>query len=165
MAEKTERAQRPARKAKFIKVPNRIRSKVTGGGPISESMLKTAEQILLRHSADYVSRAEEQIEILVKTVQEAKLEEASRPVLFANIFKQSHDIRGLGSTFGYELMTEIGGSLCTFLEGIERRDDAAMEVVSAHVDALCAVLANNVKGDGGLVGREITDILAKAITK
>ena len=161
MTEKTKQANMPAGKAAFIKVPNKIRSKVSGGGAITDTMLKNAERTLQEHGANYVSRAEAQINDLVKMVRHAGEKADLRPKLFPEIFRQSHDIRGLGSTFGYELITEIGGSLCTFLEEIALHDDNAMEVVSAHVDALCAVIANDVKGDGGVVGREITGVLSK----
>ena len=165
MDEETGQAKIHAGKADFIKVPNKIRTKVSGGGPITDTMLKNAERILQKHSANNVSRAEEQITSLVKIVRDAGEKVELRQKLFPKIFRQSHDIRGLGSTFGYELITEIGGSLCTFLGGIAQHDDEAMEVVSAHVDALCAVIANDVKGDGGIVGREITEVLSKAVAK
>jgi len=160
-----DQAKKPAAKAEFVKVPHTIRSKVSGGGPLSDEMLEKAENVIEEHGVDYVARAQAQIENLVQTVRTAREKVESRPELFEEIFQKSHDIRGTGSTFGYDLVTEIGTSLCNFVEGLEQHDDDAMEVVSAHVDALRAVIANGVKGDGGTIGRDIAEGLAQAVAQ
>jgi len=165
MAEETEQARKPAAKAEIVNVPHTIRSKVSGGGPLTNEMLEKAENVIEEHGVEYVSRVQTQIESLVETVRDARENTAARPQLFADIFQKSHDIRGMGSTFGYDLVTEIGASLCNFVEGIAQHDDDAMAVVSAHVDALRAVVANGVKGDGGKIGREIADGLTKVVAK
>lgn len=160
-----DQAKKPAAKAEIVTVPHSIRSKVSGGGPLSDEMLEKAENVIEEHGADYVTRAQAQIESLIQTVRTAREKVESRPELFGKIFQKSHDIRGMGSTFGYDLVTEIGASLCNFVEGLEQHDDDAMEVVGAHVDALRAVIANGVKGDGGAIGREIAEGLAQAVAQ
>ena len=89
MDEETEQAKIHAGKADFIKVPNKIRTKVSGGGPITDTMLKNAERILQKHSANNVSRAEEQITSLVKIVRDAGEKVELRQKLFPKIFRQS----------------------------------------------------------------------------
>ena len=165
MADENERGKRPAAQAEIVNYPNTIKAKVSGGGPISKAMLERAKNVIEEHGAGYVERARAQIESLQKTVQEASGDVQSRPELFAEIFLKSHDIRGLGSTFGYDLITEIGTSLCTLVEGMEVYDDDALGVVRAHVDALRAIIAHGVKGDGGEIGREISNGLAKVVAK
>ena len=166
MAEESEtQEQRPAAKAEIIEVPNTIRKKVSGSGPISNDMLRRAETVIVEHGAEYVGRAQAQVEGLVKTAKSAQAAPHKREELFEQIFQQSHDIRGMGSTFGFDLVTAIGGSLCNFIEDIEETSDAAMEVVTAHVDALRAVIGNEVKGDGGTIGQEIYQGLVLAVAK
>jgi chemotaxis protein histidine kinase CheA len=166
MAENSETPeQRPAGKAEIIEVPNTIRKKVSGGGPISNDMLKRAESVIVEHGAEYVSRAQAQVDGLVKTAKTAQADPQKRAELFEQIFQQSHDIRGMGSTFGYDLVTAIGGSLCNFIEDIEKSGEAEMDVVLAHVEALRAIISNEVKGDGGNIGREIYQGLVQAVAK
>ena len=165
MAKKTKQAKMPAAKAEIVNVPDTIKLKVRGGGPLTEEMLEKAEKVIEKHGVQYLPRAQAQIESLMKTVRDAGKKVESRPELFGEIFRKSHDIRGTGSTFGYNLVTEIGASLCHFVENIVQHDDDAMEVVDAHVNALRAVVAKGVKGDGGKIGREIAAGLSKAVAK
>ncbi len=165
MADITEHPTRPTAKAKFVNVPHTIKSLVSGGGPISNGMLEKVKKVIEKHGVDYVARAQAQIESLAQTVRAAREKVESRPELFAEIFRKSHDIRGMGSTFEYDLVTETGTSLCNFVEDIVQYDDDAMEVVGAHVAALRAVIANGVKGDGGKIGREIADSLSNVVTR
>ena len=62
-------------------------------------------------------------------------------------------------------MTNIAASLCNFVETVHTYDDDVMEVLNAHVDALRGMIGNDVKGDGGPIGREILDGLMQAVAK
>lgn len=163
--ESEDQEERPRGQAEIVEVPNTIRQKVTGSGPITEAMLQRAESVIVEHGAEYIGRAQGQIDELVRTVQSAKASPENRGEIFDQIFQQSHDIRGMGATFGYDLVTAVGTSLCNFVEDITDPNDDAMEVVIAHADALRAVIGNDVKGDGGAVGREIAQGLALAVAK
>ena len=159
------RKRKKGGKAEFITPPHTIRTKVSGGGPLSEQMLQRAENVVLQHAEKYIDRAQEQVDSLVAIAREAEAVPGDKSEVFSRLFLQSHDIRGLGSTFGYTLVTNIAASLCNFVENLDRYDDAVMEVVNAHVDALRGMIGNNVKGDGGAIGREIIDGLAQAVNK
>ncbi|MEX2617999.1 MAG: hypothetical protein WD767_18075 [Alphaproteobacteria bacterium] len=168
MSEEPEPGQdgKPRAMAEIVDVPTTIRTKVSGSGPLTREMLSRAENVIVKHGDGYIGRAQTQLDELVRTVHIAKkADRQDRPEIFDRIFHQSHDIRGMGTTFGYNLVTAIGASLCNFLETVTECNDAAMEVVSAHADALRAVIGNDVKGDGGSVGLELVESLAKAVEK
>lgn len=77
----------------------------------------------------------------------------------------AHDLAGLGNTFGFPLVTSLCRSLCRFLT---LRGDAlagAHEVIAVHMDALRLIAAERVRGDGGQVGREVMEELARAVQK
>ncbi|MCW5752092.1 MAG: Hpt domain-containing protein [Alphaproteobacteria bacterium] len=67
------------------------------------------------------------------------------------MFAAAHDAKGQGSTFGYPLVTRIAGSLCKYLKEQKNSPD----VIAAHIDALKAVIAHRLAGDGGAVGERI----------
>ncbi len=168
MAESDEGAGRQEKKggkAEYITPPHTIRTKVSGGGPLSSQMLKRAEDVVLKHAEKYIERAQIQIDGLVEAMREAQEAEGDGKTSFEKIFLQSHDIRGLGSTFGYFLVSDIAASLCNFVETVDTADDGVMDVMNAHVDALRGMIGNNVKGDGGPIGREIIEGLAQAVAK
>ncbi len=74
---------------------------------------------------------------------------------FDRIFQVAHDMKGQGSTFGYNLLTEIAGSLCDFLRRLTDPTDADLVVVRHHVSALNVVLEQRIKGSGGELGQQI----------
>ena len=169
MAESDEGSEdRPRKKggtAEYIDPPHPIRDKVTGGGPITGQMLKKAENVVQKHAERYIGRAQQQIDVLMESVAIAKRETGDRKEIFEKVFLNAHDIRGLGSTFGYSLVTDIAASLCNFVESVDEYDDGVIEVVNAHVDALRGMVGNNIRGDGGKIGREILAGLAVAVDK
>lgn len=160
-----DREQKKGGKAEYITPPHTIRTKVSGGGPLTSQMLKKAEEVVQQHAEKYIERAQDQVEALISVVRDAEAETGDRTPIFEKIFLQAHDIRGLGSTFGYTLVTNIAASLCNFVETVEDYDDDVMEVLNAHVDALRGMIGNDVKGDGGPIGREILDGLTLAVAK
>ena len=46
-----------------------------------------------------------------------------------------------------------------------REDDAAVEIVKAHIDAMRAVIREKVAGDGGEVGRALLESLKDAVER
>jgi hypothetical protein len=163
--ENTGREKKKGGKAEYITPPHTIRTKVSGGGPLTSDMLKRAEGVVQKHADKYIDRAQEQIEGLVEAMRDAQAGIGDGKKSFEKIFLQSHDIRGLGSTFGYTLVSDIAASLCNFVETVEEADDGVMSVMNAHVDALRGMIGNKVIGDGGPIGREIIEGLAQAVEK
>jgi len=59
----------------------------------------------------------------------------------------AHNIKGMGTSFGYPLMTEAGASLCTYLRGLEDRA-ADKRIVAAHHSLMQSVLEQEITGEG-----------------
>jgi hypothetical protein len=72
----------------------------------------------------------------------------------------AHELKGLGGTFGYDLVTIVADSMCRTIndqnviadEGLQRR-------LAASAPALSAVVQFDLKGDGGAQGRELLSTL------
>lgn len=86
----------------------------------------------------------------MRTALESWRDADQAPMLDA-LAQHSLAIKGAGGTIGFDLLTLIGKSLNDFLTGQTHLDKRRVAVVSLHVDALYAVLANNVTGPGGAV--------------
>jgi len=72
----------------------------------------------------------------------------------------SHDLKGLGGTFNYELVTAVGASLCGLIKNEAMPDDRALQRrIVAHVAALKAILQFDLKGDGGNEGEQLLSTL------
>lgn len=61
----------------------------------------------------------------------------------------SLELKGLGGTFGYPLLTAVAKSLHDFLDGRETLDAVRLEIVRHHLDAMYRVIAERLKGLGG----------------
>jgi hypothetical protein len=76
-----------------------------------------------------------------------------------------HDLSGYGTTLGYQLVTVLGRSLRRVMGLGELTQEVSRELINAHVAALRAVCRQNIKGDGGPIGRALLDELDRAIEK
>lgn len=75
-------------------------------------------------------------------------------------FRLSHDLRGLGGTFNYDLLTIVGESLCGLIRNEALpRDRTLQRHILAHVEALRAILQFDLKGDGGEDGKQLLTTL------
>lgn len=78
--------------------------------------------------------------------------------------RQAHTTKGQGTTFGYDLITAIAGSLNHYLVEVPA-DRQRSNVIRAHVEAMDAVAKNRMTGDGGTSGQALIAALTATITK
>ncbi|HVY86368.1 MAG TPA: Hpt domain-containing protein [Caulobacterales bacterium] len=73
----------------------------------------------------------------------------------------AHDLKGMGATYDYPLVTQIAGSLCRLIDSEEGREAARKRpmLVAAHVDAIRAAARDGVRTDANSIG----DALLKAL--
>ena len=76
-------------------------------------------------------------------------------IMMKEVFKVAHDMKGQGATFGYDLITDIGNHLCRYIEKQTSFEDAQMEAVKCHIDAMEEILNTHLTGDGGARGAEL----------
>ena len=157
--------------ARIIRPNLTLNSKVTVGGPgaVDEAMLEKAEQVIQGMSEDYLKWAKEDLMRLAKAFAVLKTsngESPDTPAQLDAIFAVSHDIKGQGGSFDFQLMTIVGNQLCRFIEQLNGKADAsAIEVIELHVNALQAVMAHKLKGDGGAIGKKFLSGLEQVIAK
>ena len=71
------------------------------------------------------------------------------------LYMRAHDLKGLGSTYEFPLVTRIAGSLCRLVDDPRTRASAPMNLVDAHIDAIKAVVRDDIKTEDHPVGRAI----------
>jgi len=79
-------------------------------------------------------------------------DEALDPVMLA-----AHDLKGMGATYDYPLITQIAGSLCKLIDSPEGKAAAraAPALVCAHIDAIRAAARDGVKTDSHAIGQAL----------
>jgi HPt (histidine-containing phosphotransfer) domain-containing protein len=69
------------------------------------------------------------------------------------LFRAAHDIKGQAPLFGYGLVAAVATLLAELTRGHKTFDPARRACVQAHVEALETLVANDIKGGGGDLGR------------
>ena len=81
------------------------------------------------------------------------------------VFQVSHDIKGQGGSFGYDLMTAIGNELCRFIEKADKVGVGEIAAIKLHIDALKLVIAQDLKGTRGKEGEKMLSGLQQICDK
>jgi chemotaxis protein histidine kinase CheA len=73
----------------------------------------------------------------------------------------AHDLKGMGGTYGYPLVTDLAASLCRLIETDAGKAAARAQasLVIAHIDALRAVVRDRIQTRGHPVGGAIVKAL------
>ena len=110
---------------------------------------------LKAHIADEITKLE-------ASRQEVRVQGAS-PETMEHLYLRAHDLKGLGTTYGYQLITRIAGSLCRMIDDKEKRVQAPLELVDAHIDAIKAAVRDEIKSDEHPVGRVLVEELERRV--
>ena len=105
---------------------------------------------------------------------EIKVLDAARDILrergvdeetHAALFRAAHDIKGEAATFGYPIAGLIAGSLCRLMDEIDDPARLPLVVVDQHVDAIRAIVRQDVKGEDDETALAIAHQLAEVVVK
>lgn len=72
---------------------------------------------------------------------------------------RAHDLKGLGGTYEFPIITRLAGSLCKLLDDETKRATAPLYLVDAHINAIKAAVRDNVRDDSNPVGRALAEAL------
>ena len=103
----------------------------------------------------------EQARTQLDTLQHAANGATPGSLALETIYGPMHDMAGLAGVFGYDMLGKIARSLIeTLRKGANPLDDRMLMVARAHLAALAALHARDVRGDGGPQGLAILAKLA-----
>ena len=139
--------------------------KKTEATEVPSAVLERAEDAVRKLAVGYTEWVQADLARLDAAYEAIAAAPVCGPEQLEPLLNAAHDIKGQGGSFGYPLMTRIGGSLCRY---IERLDDPAkidLALVDAHRQAMRAIVDNRIEGDGDPVGRQIADRLKDLIDR
>ncbi|KQS56138.1 histidine phosphotransferase [Brevundimonas sp. Leaf363] len=143
--------------AQVIRPPNTLRLKVGGGG-IDAGAIAKAEAALQAMSAQFGQWLQDEITKL-EAAQAAIRTEGYNTATAEALYFRAHDLKGLGGTYQYPLVTRLAGSLCKMLDDPAKRTQAPLVVLDAHIDAIRAVVRDKIQTDDHPVGRMLAETL------
>jgi len=126
---------------------------------VSENMLSEAENVIASMANEYITWVKDDITRLEGFFEQfAAKQDASS---LHEIFEVSHDMKGQGGSFGYNLITTVTGSLCKVIEALQKKappyGEKEVSAIKVHIDAIKLIASEHIKGDGGDVGRQLVD--------
>ena len=131
-------------KVEIIKASRTLKNKVGPLRPSAEDLraIKKAEAVIANLAGKYLEVVEQDLESLQAATATFKSDAENRTAHLRRIYHIAHEMKGQGGSFGYPLVTTISKQLCRFIEKVEdgELEDADIEVISLHVDALQVVI-------------------------
>lgn len=149
--------------AQVIRPPNTLRLKVGGGfGGIDASAIAKAEEALKAMSSQFGQWLQDEIVKLDKAQADIRSEGYNAQTAEALYFR-AHDLKGLGATYQYPLVTRLAGSLCRLIDDPAKRMEAPRLLVDAHIDAIRAVVRDQIQTDEHPTGRVLAETLEAGV--
>jgi len=62
-----------------------------------------------------------------------------------NLYFRAHDLKGLGATYGFPIVTSIAASLCRLIDDPATRLRAPVFLLDAHIDAIKAAVRGDIR--------------------
>ena len=81
-----------------------------------------------------------------------------------NLYFRAHDLKGLGATYGFALVTRVAGSLCRILHA-DCRMAAPLFLIEAHCDAIVAIVKGDIRDEADLTGRTLAEELETQVAR
>ena len=146
-------------KAHVIAPSTSLRDKVGGGvGGLDPNMLAKAEAALKSLSGQFGQWLDDEIVKLEGARAEVQAK-GQTPEAMERLYMRAHDLKGLGGTYEFPIITRIAGSLCKLMDDETKRSSSPMYLVDAHINAIKAAVRDNIRDDSNAVGRALAEAL------
>ncbi len=151
--------------SQVIQVPNTLRLKVGGRfGGIDPAAIAKAEAALKSLSGNFAEWLNDEIVKLDASRQRVRVEGLT-PETAEGLYLRAHDLKGLGATYEFPLITRIAGSLCKLIDEPESRMSAPMFLIDIHIDAIKAAVRGDIRTDAHPTGRALVEELESRVAE
>jgi hypothetical protein len=138
--------------AEVIQVPNMLKLKVGGRGGIDMAAIAKAEAALKSLSGNFAQWLNDEIVKLEAARQDVRARGLTAATV-ETLYLRAHDLKGLGATYDFPLITRLAASLCKLIDDPDTRLSAPMFLVDAHIDAIKACVRDDIRVDTHPVGK------------
>ncbi len=149
--------------SEVIQVPNMLRLKVGSRfGGLNAGAIAKAEAALKGLSSQFSQWLRDELDKL-EASRAAIREQGLTKETCDKLYTHAHDLKGLGGTYEFPIVTRMAGSLCKLIETPEKRLDTPMKLVDAHIDAIRAAVRDDIKDDANPLGRMLAEELERQV--
>lgn len=163
---------RPHKAAEFHTPPNRLKrmASVPGGKSMSD-MVAAGNAVVTNLGDEFIDKSSDDIANLRRLIKEISETLKNPEQTTDQIYAIGAQLTGVAGTFDYPLVTSMGTSLIDFVLGLIEKgetintDPRYGEIIELHLGSMELVLANKMKGPGGIAEFEMVEGLHKAVAK
>lgn len=138
---------------------NSLRPKLGGKlGVLDPAAIAKAEAALKNLAGNFGQWLNDEVARL-EAARRALHDQGVNPTTAEALYFRAHDLKGLGATYGFPLVTRIGASLCLLTGENEKRLKAPLTLVDAHVDAIRSIVAQDIRTEDNPIGRALAESL------
>ncbi len=152
-------------KVEHFSPPNRLKMKLGKSlGGFDAGALARAEAAMAAMSdqfADWLIDEMNKLEVAHKAICQPN---SGEPEL-EDFYRRAHDLKGLGTTYGYPIVSEFAGSLCRLLDNPDARSRAPRQILDAHVAAIVASVKQKITTSDHPMGRALLGELQGQVTR
>jgi hypothetical protein len=147
----------------MIQVPNTLRLKVGGRfGAIDPLAIAKAEAALKSLSSNFAEWLNDELVKLEAARARIKADGWTSETA-EGLYMRAHDLKGLGTTYEFPLITRIAGNLCKMIDDPATRLNAPLYIIDAHIDSIKACVRENIKTDENPVGKAMAEELERKV--
>ncbi len=117
--------------------------------------VRAAEAAVAALAANFTEWMRDDLDKALASLAAAREAQPDNAAQLREIFEVCHNIKGQGGSFGYDLITDVGKSLCDYIHDASSASDRKLKVVEAHLTAIRFILDRDIQGDGGPVGKQL----------
>lgn len=149
----------------MIHLPNPLAAKVGPRAAAFEAdAIVKAEAALKELSLQFSSWVDEEINHLTEA-RAAIAAEGLNDKTATRLYSHTHDLKGLGGTVDFPLVSRIAASLCRLMSEPEKRSSTPLPLIDAHLDAIRAVVREDIRDAEHPVGTALSSELERRVSE
>ncbi len=153
-------------KVQIINPPNSLRARVDDGKStkgLDPSLLAKAEKAMDDVKPQVQEHVKGEVGRLQALMSKVSSSEGKDPAAIEEMFRVSFELKGQGTSAGFNLVTRFGDSLCRYIEAQKHPGAKEIAIMKAHVDSIAAIMARGIQGDQNPIGLAIAAELEKVV--
>ena len=152
--------------AQFIQPTNSLRMKLGGSrfGGIDPSAIAKAEEALRGLSGQFAQWLDDEL-VKLDAARAAIRDKGYTVETAEGLYLRGHDLKGLGATYEYPLITRIAASMCRMTDALDVRMKAPIFLIDAHIDAIKACVRDTIKDENHPVGKILAEELERRVAE
>ncbi len=153
-------------KVQIINPPNTLRSRLDDGKAakgFDASLLAKAEKALDDVKPQVQQHVQGEIGRLQALMAKVAASQGKDQAAMKDMFGAAFELKGQGTSAGFNLITRFGDSLCRYIEALKDPGAKEIAILKAHVDSIAAIMSRGIQGDNNPIGLAIAAELEKVV--